>query len=186
MQRRKTLPSIVKRVPPPAAAAAPAGTTGNQVQKTSTDKTKSVVTPKPVEPETYVIENGIRKRVKAEVYAQPPPVTTSDDNPSLPNRYKLESQGSLSKGANRGSLPDVRVCNELGKNVMPREEVSHLSERRRAELRKMREEAEKRKQQEIVLRLADLKDWCQQRQLLMLVIAVNVSLATMFFNLLSQ
>ena len=30
------------------------------------------------------------------------------------------------------------------------------------------------------------QDWCQQRQLMMLVIAVNVSLATMFFNLLSQ
>ena len=30
------------------------------------------------------------------------------------------------------------------------------------------------------------QDWCQQRQLLMLVIALNVSLATMFFNLLSQ
>lgn len=31
-----------------------------------------------------------------------------------------------------------------------------------------------------------LQEWCQQRQLLVLVIAVNISLATMFFNLLTH
>jgi hypothetical protein len=30
-----------------------------------------------------------------------------------------------------------------------------------------------------------LQDWCQERQLMVLVVALNVSLATMFFNLLS-
>jgi len=143
--------------------------------------------------DTYIIENGIRKRVNAEVYAQPKYPSgsnrpkASDEVPTeLPSRYKLVSLSACSKGANRGSLPDVTACKELSKTVMPREEVSKLSIQRREEIRKLREEEERRKQQEIVLRLTDIKDWCQQRQLLMLVIAVNVSLATMFFNLLSQ
>lgn len=89
-----------------------------------------------------------------------------------------------SSSGKRGSLPDVASIG--GNPLMPREEVHKLSEKRRAELRRLEEEADRRRQQEIVLRLADFKDWCQQRQLMMLVIALNVSLATMFFNLLSQ
>ena len=151
LQRRKTLPSIVKHAnsfkKPPAKTKGAAGEVVHSHQNLSADDS-----------DTYIIENGIRKRIKAEVYTQPPTASTdtlSDKPKELPKRYKLESPSKLR--ANRGSLPDVTVCKELGKTVMPREEASKLSHQRREELRLLKEEEERRKQQEIVLRLTDLK-----------------------------
>ena len=115
----------------------------------------------PEESDTYIIENGIRKRVTAEVYAQPSsphrPKASDEVPKDLPNRYHLVSQAKFGKGANRGSLPDVTACGELKKHVMPREEVAKLSTQRREVLRRQQEEEERRKQQEIVLRLTDFK-----------------------------
>ncbi len=117
----------------------------------------------PAESDTYIIENGIRKRVTAEVYAQPTTSSphrpkASDEVPTeLPNRYHLVSQAKFGKGANRGSLPDVTACGELSKHVMPREQAARLSSQRREELRRQQEEDERRRQQEIVLRLTDFK-----------------------------
>ena len=162
LTRRKTLPSIMKGVPPNAAAPVKPRTSPRHKSPGETVHSNENLTPQ--ESDTYIIENGIRKRVKAEVYAQPQYTSStyrpkaSDEVPKdLPNRYKMESQTKLSRGANRGSLPDVTACRELQKTVMPREEVSKLSTQRREELRKLREEEEQRKQQEIVLRLTDLK-----------------------------
>lgn len=197
LQRRKTMPSIMKGVPlEPPPPEPPLNYDPNDMPPLPVPKPK--LQPPPLsrttddlkgnmsEPERYVIENGVRKRVKAEVYRRPSrPADPVVPRTKLPSRYKLETR-PLGQTGKRGSMPDVTKCKELSQSVMPREEVSVLSGRRRAELRRMEEEAERRKQQEIVLRLADFKDWCQQRQLLMLVIALNVSLATMFFNLLSQ
>lgn len=91
-------------------------------------------------------------------------------------------------GSNMGSMPDVAASSVAvsGGLPMPREEVHVLSQRRREELRRLREEAERRQQQDIVLRFGDIKEWCQERQLLVLVVALNISLATMFFSLLSR
>lgn len=157
LQRRKTLPSLMKHAnsfkAKPQANKSSKGAAGEVVhshQNLSAEDT-----------DTYIIENGIRKRIKAEVYTQPPTASTetlSEKPKHLPKRYKLESPVKLR--ANRGSLPDVTVCKELGKTVMPREEASRLSHQRREELRILREEEEKRKQQEIVLRLTDLKVSC--------------------------
>jgi len=64
-------------------------------------------------------------------------------------------------GGNRGSMPDVSECaNVMSTAVspsMPREEVHVLSQLRREELRRLREEAARRHQQDIVLRLGDIK-----------------------------
>jgi junctophilin len=191
MQRRKTLPAIVKGPPAAApkstAAGAPKGSMAALGEESQSAKNLSKE-----DSETYIIENGIRKRVKAEVYDVPQRTQSPDDEApkQLPKRYKIEASSNLLKSkGNRGSLPDVSACQALTHMegvITPRAQMSQLSDRRRQELIRMREEAEARRQQEIVLRLGDVKDWCQQRQLLMLVIAVNVSLATMFFNLLSQ
>lgn len=197
LQRRKTMPSIMKGIPlEPPPPEPPLNYDPDDMPPLPIPKPKQE--PIPIarttddlkggmsEPDRYVIENGVRKRVKAEVYRRPSrPADPIVPRTKLPSRYKLETR-PLGQSGKRGSMPDVSQCRELRQSVMPREEVSKLSERRRIELRRMEEEAERRKQQEIVLRLADFKDWCQQRQLLMLVIALNVSLATMFFNLLSQ
>ena len=149
LQRRKTLPSIVKRVPGPTELP-----NAQPVKKTTANSIAKV--PTSAEPETYVIENGIRKRVRAEVHGQTsrPKNIGSDETQRLPNRYKMEPS---SKGSNRGSLPDVSICKELEKKLMPREEASRLSHQRRAELSLLQQEAERRRQQEIVLRFADLK-----------------------------
>jgi len=211
LQRRKTLPSIMKGVPltaqtananavptanatttPPKPVASPVTVMPRPTQMANFSKEAPAAMDslglKPdIEPERYIIENGVRKRVKADVYQRPTKPADPLNRPKdLPNRYKVETPSKLSRSPNRGSLPDVSACKELEPGIMPREQVHKLSEARRAELRRLRDEEERRKQQEIVLRLSDLKDWCQQRQLLMLVIALNVSLATMFFNLLSQ
>ena len=142
LQRRKTLPSIVKRPP-------------------TIGESKDAAAPnKEPEPETFVIENGVRKRVKAEVYKTPPspppsPRDNSDEKPKqLPSRYKLESS-NLRRIANRGSLPDVSSCKDI--KITPREEMTKLSEARRDELMRLQDEEERRRQQEIVLRLTDLK-----------------------------
>ena len=154
LSRRKTLPSIIKRsesykciAPLPEEAT----TSQHALNARSGD--------------TYVIENGIRKRVKAEVYSQPPrpePTSSSesiDKLRALPKRYRMEkaSAAALSSKGPRGSLPDVSQCVEMQKNVMPREEVAKLSAQRREELRLQRERERLRKNREIVLSLADLK-----------------------------
>ena len=160
LQRRKTLPSIVKHAADLSRlkAAAAKGQTGAGDAVHSQQNLSQQAT------DTYVIENGIRKRVKAEVYAQPKHIAPAASNESLerpkdlPKRYRLESPPRLRRSAgNRGSLPDVSQCKELQKTVMPRAEVSILSDKRRKELIKQQEEDERRKQQEIVLRLGDVK-----------------------------
>ena len=64
-------------------------------------------------------------------------------------------------GGNRGSMPDVSECASVtaaaASPSMRREEVHVLSQLRREELRRLREEADRRHQQDIVLRLGDIK-----------------------------
>ena len=159
LQRRKTLPSIVKRPPGPGDSSTPPYPPAAPQVSSKPKVANSLSRTSSAEPETYIIENGIRKRVKAEVYANTNSITSGgggdEDKPKmLPNRYKIEPSRT---GANRGSLPDVSACRELEKKLMPREEASRLSHQRRAELSLQQQEAERRRQQEIVLRLADLK-----------------------------
>ena len=155
LQRRKTLPSIMTRPPT-------IGESSKGAQAKSPSSSAAPVAPStPKEEETYIIENGVRKRIKAEVYKTPPspsPSTKDDDKPKqLPKRYKIEASSNLRRIPNRGSLPDVSTCQELKDKVVPREQMSKLSEARRQELMILQEEEERRRQQEIVLRFTDLK-----------------------------
>ncbi|XP_074645047.1 LOW QUALITY PROTEIN: junctophilin-1-like [Tubulanus polymorphus] len=181
MTRRKTLPSIVQGRGGGVAKESPTKLNQDKVQtpvRSSENLSKK-------NPDTFIIENGIRKRVHAEVHGA---ATKPSAKSGLPNRFRIEKDPASAKsiGAKRGSLPDVSECKELQKNLVSQREMHKLSSRRRDEIMKERREEERRRQGDIVIRLTDLKDWCQERQLLMFVIAVNVSLATMFFNLLSQ
>ena len=186
LQRRKTLPSIMKGVPLTAQTATATSAATPTVNATSMSPPQPAISPvtvtpvarapapvlskeapaamdsfglKPdVEPDRYIIENGVRKRVKADVYQRPTrPADPLNRPKDLPSRYKVETPSKLSRSPNRGSLPDVSACKELEPGIMPREQVHKLSEARRAELRRLRDEEERRKQQEIVLRLSDLK-----------------------------
>ena len=158
LQRRQTLPSIMKGVAPAAAPVAKGPPSSNysatKPRVSGGNHVHSAESVSPRDSDLYIIENGIRKRVCAEVYTQP--VRPEADRPKdvLPDRLKLEK---MSSRGGKGSLPDVSVCREMEKNVMPRDEVAKLSERRRAELVAMSNEETRRKEQEIVLRLSDLR-----------------------------
>ncbi|EEB13578.1 conserved hypothetical protein [Pediculus humanus corporis] len=83
------------------------------------------------------------------------------------------------------SLPDVQV---LPKSVAPmsREEASVLSSARREEVRKMREENERLRANPLLYFLTPhFKEWFSRQQLVMLVLFINISLAIMFFKLLT-
>lgn len=137
-------------------------------------------------PDMYVIENGIRKRIKG---VDKPPAAQQHrmSKGDLPKEYKIESQKALGKAkGKRGSLPDITAIKQADKfKSIPRDEAYQLSCARREELRRLQDLADRRRQGDITVIMGDLKDFVQQRQLLVLVIAVNLSLATMFFNLLS-
>lgn len=172
LHRRRTLPSIVKRDPEPNLnpAALP-----NKVPAHSNENISNKAIA-----ETIVIEDGIRKRVHAENRHNP----VRKQGAILPKESMIESLKDVNSVGKRGSLPDISAIKE-NCSVMPRHEAYKLSSARRDEIRRLQEIDERRKQGDVTVILGDIKDWCQQRQLLVLVIALNVSLATMFFNLLS-
>ncbi|XP_046675336.1 junctophilin-1 isoform X1 [Homalodisca vitripennis] len=83
------------------------------------------------------------------------------------------------------SLPDVQVLPRAAE-PMSREEASVLSSARREELRRMTEEAEKLRANPLLYLVSpNVKDWFSRQQLVMLVLFVNISLAIMFFKLLT-
>ncbi|KAK3919560.1 Junctophilin-3 [Frankliniella fusca] len=81
------------------------------------------------------------------------------------------------------SLPDVAAApNE----AMSREEVSVLSSARREEIRRLQEENERLRANPLLYLVSPhVKDWFSRQQLVMLVLFVNISLAIMFFKLLT-
>ena len=85
LQRRKTLPSIVKR---------PADKLKNE--KGTTQKDSKDVNVKKVEPETIVIENGIRKRVQADVNSPVKTAKKAAEDGELPKRQVKSSILTLS------------------------------------------------------------------------------------------
>ncbi|XP_050398291.1 junctophilin-1 isoform X2 [Patella vulgata] len=166
LQRRRTLPCIINK---------PDDNIKQELAEKETAHSSENLASK--NSESYIIENGIRKRIRAEVHQNP-----ARSKGDLPNEYKIESQNKLGATSNRGSLPDLKMVNQ---QPMGREEVYRLGTARREEIRRLQDVAERRRQGDVGVILGDLKDWCQERQLLVLVIAINLSLATMFFNLLS-
>uniref|UniRef100_A0A1I8GJ01 PH domain-containing protein n=1 Tax=Macrostomum lignano TaxID=282301 RepID=A0A1I8GJ01_9PLAT len=157
-RRRRTMPSLLSS--PPVRPATVAHSTLEEIAHSAENLKNS----------TFIIENGIRKRVHAE--SRPCLVTdpaskltracasTTPADPErlapLPRHYRIESQAKLAKDLGEGSLPDVSVCRHIRRHggVMSRDEVARLSEARRLELLRLEE---RRRQGEIVIRMADLK-----------------------------
>lgn len=157
-ERRKSLPSIVKDkqdVPLSAKAEVKAAAAGLNHPQTPTGST--VPQPRP-QVDTYVIENGVRKRVKP-LYTAPQraqTLTAADKDPQrLPKKlYELESPKMYRKG-DKGSMPDVSTIKDA--DILPREAVYVMSQQRREALMMERAEEERRRRNQIVLRLGDLK-----------------------------
>jgi len=88
------------------------------------------------------------------------------------------------------SLPDVAalpsVSVKQGTQVMTREEISVLSSARREQIRRDLEEAEKYRANPILYIFnPQIRDWFSRQQLMLVVLVVNVTLAIMFFKLLT-
>ncbi|KAF7233549.1 hypothetical protein EG68_05968 [Paragonimus skrjabini miyazakii] len=191
--------------------------------------------------DTYIIENGIRKRVQAvslmqqsrmpaaqrlpeddEKEGRRPEWTTAYDpyrpamestimvcglgdppeytersakSPGvqpLPRTYRIDSEVSLLGAAKETSMPDLpSACQAVSaghgrgnpRHVgLTREELNRLTHVRKLELM---EEMERRKRGEIVIRLADIKDWIRANFVIVFVLLINASLAFLFFNLLT-
>merc|ERR1712012_1009259 len=88
------------------------------------------------------------------------------------------------------SLPDVAtlptVTVKQGSAAMTREEISVLSSARREEIRRQLEEADRYRANPILYILnPHIRDWFSRQQLMLVVLFVNVTLAIMFFKLLT-
>ncbi|PAA60961.1 hypothetical protein BOX15_Mlig034492g1 [Macrostomum lignano] len=176
--RRRTMPSLLSAPPVKPASVGAAAAQSVAID----DMTKSVENLKDTD-FSYIIENGIRKRVQLESGNRRQQQQHQQLQQPLPRQYRIESQAQLAKDLGEGSLPDVTVCQQIQRHgMMSREEVSRLSEARRLELLRLEE---RRRQGEIIIRLADLKDWCKEHLLLLFVFIINTGLAVLFISLLA-
>jgi len=88
------------------------------------------------------------------------------------------------------SLPDVAalptVTVKQGSQAMTREEISVLSSARREEIRRQLDEAERYRANPVLYIFnPHIREWFSRQQLMMVVLFVNVTLAIMFFKLLT-
>ncbi|CAK9814982.1 Jph3 [Anthophora plagiata] len=85
------------------------------------------------------------------------------------------------------SLPDVAQPIQLTATTpLSREEVSVLSSMRREEIRRQIDESERLRANPLLYLVSpQVKDWFSRQQLVMLVLFINISLALMFFKLLT-
>jgi junctophilin len=101
--------------------------------------------------------------------------------------YKVLGTSSIQR---KKSLPDVAalpaVTVKAGSAVMTREEISVLSSARREQIRRDLEEAEKYRANPILYIFnPHIRDWFSRQQLMFVVVVVNITLAVMFFKLLT-
>lgn len=85
------------------------------------------------------------------------------------------------------SLPDVAQPIQLTATApLSREEVSILSSLRREEIRRQIDESERLRANPLLYLVSpQVKDWFSRQQLVMLVLFINITLALMFFKLLT-
>uniref|UniRef100_A0A1B6LRJ6 Junctophilin n=1 Tax=Graphocephala atropunctata TaxID=36148 RepID=A0A1B6LRJ6_9HEMI len=122
------------------------------------------------EEEDLMFSPALMARRASESWINTPPIETMPVNTTLQRKK---------------SLPDVQGLPRAGE-PMSREEASVLSSARREELRRMTEEAEKLRANPLLYLVSpNVRDWFSRQQLVMLVLFVNISLAIMFFKLLT-
>ncbi|KAJ8916203.1 hypothetical protein NQ315_016342 [Exocentrus adspersus] len=94
----------------------------------------------------------------------------------------LVTQTSLQR---KKSLPDVQDL-PRSTGAMSREEVSYLGSARREEVRRQQDEYERLRANPLLYLISpQVKDWFSRQQLVLVVLFINISLAIMFFKLLT-
>jgi len=138
-------------------------------------------------------EDAIRFRgVQQEIphFGAPPARTASlYMKPGEQGAAPFKALGSTAM-ARKKSLPDVAalptVTVKQGSQAMTREEISVLSSARREEIRRQLDEAERYRANPILYIFnPHIREWFNRQQLMMVVLFVNVTLAIMFFKLLT-
>ncbi|KAK0086009.1 hypothetical protein PV326_005714 [Microctonus aethiopoides] len=82
--------------------------------------------------------------------------------------------------------PPVEPIKLTATSPLSREEVSVLSSMRREEIRRQIDESERLRANPLLYLVSpQVKDWFSRQQLVMLVLFINISLALMFFKLLT-
>jgi len=137
-------------------------------------------------------EEGLRYRgVQQEIphFGAPPKRTESlymkPDNQQA--SFKVLGSSAMQR---KKSLPDVAtlpvVTQKQGSQAMTREEISVLSSARRDEIRRQLEMADRYRANPLLYMFdPQIRDWFGRQQLMIMVLIVNVTLAIMFFKLLT-
>ncbi|XP_026468435.1 uncharacterized protein LOC113380890 isoform X5 [Ctenocephalides felis] len=122
------------------------------------------------EEEDLMFSPALLARRASESWIVTPPVE------SLPSQLPLQR---------KKSLPDVQGLPHAAE-AMSREEVSALGSARREEVRRIADENERLRANPLLYLVSpQVKDWFSRQQLVMLVLFINISLAIMFFKLLT-
>ncbi|XP_025835439.1 junctophilin-1 isoform X1 [Agrilus planipennis] len=183
-ERTSRAPSAARGTPPvqtPAASRNGAIMTGNPGKTINTSSSRATTpTQAPFE------EIIIRKRgLGQDIIPSPnqPKRTESLYNPNpAPTVKTIVEQTSLQR---KKSLPDVQTLPKATE-PMSREEVSYLGSMRREEVRRMNEEREKLRANPLLYLVSpQVKDWFSRQQLVIVVLFINISLAIMFFKILT-
>ncbi|KAL1491034.1 hypothetical protein ABEB36_011691 [Hypothenemus hampei] len=103
-------------------------------------------------------------------------------HPNAQAEKVLATQAALQR---KKSLPDVQELPKATRQ-MPREEVSMLGSARREEIRRQIDERERLRANPLLYLVSpQVKDWFSRQQLVLVVLFINISLAIMFFKLLT-
>lgn len=120
-----------------------------------------------------------------------PPKRTESLYMKAAENQKMETKTTPTSAMQRKkSLPDVAalptVTVKQGSQAMTREEISVLSSARREQIRRQLDESERYRANPILYIFnPQIREWFSRQQLMMVVLFLNVSLAIMFFKLLT-
>ncbi|XP_030751171.1 junctophilin-1 [Sitophilus oryzae] len=177
------------------APSVPRGTTPVPTGLNSTIKNGSVPTGQgaPLTPQTNnsnppFEEIILRKRgLGQDIVPSPnqPKRTESLFIPGQPNGQTAKVLATQATLQRKKSLPDVQELPRATRQ-MPREEVSMLGSARREEVRRQVDERERLRANPLLYLVSpQVKDWFSRQQLVLVVLFINISLAIMFFKLLT-
>merc|ERR1719251_216228 len=115
------------------------------------------------------------------------PSNNNNNNNNQQATFKVLGNSAMQR---KKSLPDVAalptVTVKQGSQAMTREEISVLSSARREEIRRQLDEAERYRANPVLYIFnPHIREWFSRQQLMMVVLFVNVTLAIMFFKLLT-
>ncbi|XP_050426900.1 junctophilin-1-like isoform X2 [Adelges cooleyi] len=142
-------------------------------------------TPPPFE-EVILRQRNLGQEIVPSPIGQPKRTESLYVNPNARKDPRLRETPTQTALQRKKSLPDVQAPANAPASIT-REEVSVLSSARREEIRRMEEENERLRANPLLYLVSPhMKDWFTRQQLVLVILVVNISLALMFFKLLTS